>query len=248
MHVFKVLELKYALFYLSFFYCILFKTLISATLIDVLGETCLRAQVSARISILLEIGTMGYLIGAAACAFYWFMWVWLDFMHRHFVFVANLVYPLTALGLILAGLGCFALGKLYEMHARAKWLAITTGILYIITAVPFFLTNNLLYNNPPLGSLEFNIAMSGFGLLIISLFMWAITGVNIAKLSHHTRLASAMICTSSIVAALTLFGFHLGMYWGPRAPPLYLFQFYFVAQILSALMLHKIRLQHTDKT
>jgi len=212
----------------------------------------LRVQVSARISVLLEIGVIGYMLGAVACAFFWLVAAWIYFMHRSFVFFAILVYPLIALGLILAGLGCFALGKLYEMHARAKWLAITTGILYIITAVPFFLMNNLLSNNPPfsyrwIGSLAFNIAVGGFGLLTLSLFMWAIAGMNIAKLAYHTSLATAVFVTSLIAAALIFLTLHLSV-WSPLIPTAVSSPFYFAAQILSALMLHKIRLQHTDKT
>jgi hypothetical protein len=64
----------------------------------------LRVQVSSRISILLEIGIVGYLISAVACMFLWLAFIGGSGGHDHFRRWLVLVYPLIAIGLMMEGL------------------------------------------------------------------------------------------------------------------------------------------------
>lgn len=190
----------------------------------------MRIQPSRRVAVLLEIGVIGYLLGAVAWMLFWPAIAGLYFL-------GYLGFPLSAVGLILAGLGCFALGKLYN-----RWLASVTGITYIATAVPFLLMNNLLPSMGGFsGSLRWLIGIGGFKLFTLSLFMWAVAGLDIAKLTHQNRLAVAIFLTSVITAVLIFIGMNVP-YWSPLAPTLFATPFYVILEIISATMLHKIGL------
>lgn len=193
----------------------------------------MRVQPLRRIAVLLKIGVIGYLLEAVAWALFWPSIAGLYFL-------GYLGFPLSALGLILAGLGCFALGKLYD-----KWFASVTGITYIATAVPFFLMNNLLhsvggpFSNRSFGSLAFFIAIGGYSLLNLSLFTWAAAVMDIGRLAHHTRFANAIFVTSWITFIIILLSLPLSL-WTPLFPSLFGTPSYVIAQILSAVFIHKI--------
>lgn len=187
-------------------------------------------------------GIIGYLIGVVACMLLGLAFagasVGPDNARRWLI----LVYPLTALGLILEGIGCYALGKLYEMHKRVKWLAIAAGTINIATAVLFLIMHDTYFSNSPLFNNTLFIMPWSFGLLIMSLAMWAITSWEIAKLTHHPSLGSTVIVTSLIAMAIIFSGMISGLVLSPFIPTALSSPAYLLEQMFSAILLHKIRL------
>jgi hypothetical protein len=212
------------------------------------SELDLRGQVSTRLLILLEVGTIGYFIGVASCAFLWLYILWYTYLHRFFATVAILIYPLMALGLAMAGLSCFALGILYKMQRPVKWLAITTGIFYVITSAFFFLMNSI-FNYPPdiPAYLQGHLMLTGFRLLIITLLIWGVTGWRFARLANFNKLGITVLANSLIAATSTFLYLGLVGGWDPLVVTFFSSPFYFTLQIFSALLLHRIRRQQLAK-
>ncbi len=193
----------------------------------------LGVQPSRRITIQLGTGVIGYLTGAVAWSLFWLAIALTG--NRHWTFLRYLGFPLSALSLILVGVSCFVLRELYD-----KWLAIITGVAYIITAVPFFMMNSVLTHEVyRWGHSPLLIIVAGYGLLIVCLLLWSAVVWDLAELSRHTRLAAATAVLTIIAACIFPLILPLTVLWGPNYPTLFT-QPYVIAQILSAILLYEI--------
>ncbi len=197
----------------------------------------LRASPSRRVVVLLEIGAVGYVVGAVAWSFFWLA------IARHYVgmwwgywfYVGSFV---IALSFLMVGVGCFALGKLFS-----NWPAMVTGVVDVIAAVPFFIVGlfYLLRPHPPWPFRSWHlqyISLIGNGLVIVSLFLWMGLTASGDVSSNFRRLRTAIGIASLVSLILFLFVLpYLG--WISFGLTI-ISQFYVLAQVLSAVLLHKI--------
>jgi hypothetical protein len=193
-------------------------------------------EASRRIVVLLEVGAVGYLVGAVAWSLFWlgfasrYMGTWVSYL-------GYIVYFAVSLSFVMVGVGCFALSKLLS-----SWLAAATGFVDVAAAVPFFVIGLFqLIPRPPL-RLDWWpglwIPFIGNGLVIVSLFLWMALATSDVERSGFRRLRTAIGALSLVSVILFFF---LLPYLGWFSFGLALFaQFYVLAQVLSAVLLHKI--------
>jgi hypothetical protein len=188
-----------------------------------------------RMRVLLRVGTAGYLVGAVAWSLFWlaiasnYVGVWWS----HWFYVGFLA---VSLSFMMVGVGCFALGKLLT-----SWLAVVTGATNIVASVSFFpMGLYYLLRSPPWTPSYYHlwyIVFIAYGSMIASLLLWALTASIITPSSFH-RLRTATVVAMDVSAIIFLLSFQMLRY-GPIGLVL-LTQPYVLAQVLSAVLLHKI--------
>jgi hypothetical protein len=183
----------------------------------------------------LKIGAVGYVVGVAAWSLFWLGIAW-NYVGRWWL---NWLYPgffVVALSLIMVGVGCFGLGKLY-----GNMLAVVTGVTNVIAAVPFFIMG--LFNLPPFAPRVLYIWPHGYisfignGLLIASVLLWTLTTSSLTRASF--RRLRTVISIASLVSAIVFLLLFPILGWISFGLTLFT-QPYALAQVLSAVLLHKI--------
>jgi hypothetical protein len=154
-------------------------------------------------------------------------------------YLGYIVLPAVSLSFVMVGVGCFALSKLLN-----SWLAAATGLADVAAAVPFFVIGLFqLMSQPPLrlGSWPGPyIPFIGNGLVILSLFLWTtLTTYDLARSGF--RLLRTAIGALSLVSAILFFFLLPILGWFSYGLALFA-QLYVPAQVLSAVLLHKISL------
>ena len=196
----------------------------------------LRAVPFGRMVVLLEIGAVGYLVGAVAWSLFWLAMAW----NYEGIWAGYLDYVgffAVSLSLIVVGIGCLALGKLFS-----SWPAVATGVVNVIAALPIFIIG--LFTLLPFPPWPFRswhlwyITLVGYGSLIAGLLLWALTASNIARPPIFRGLRFVIGVTSLLQAAIFLLLFP-ALRYGPIGLTLFT-QPYVLAQVLSAVLLHKI--------
>lgn len=191
---------------------------------------------SRRVIVLLEVGAVGYLVGAVAWSLFWLRLAW-DYVGMWVAYLDYIVYFVVSLSFVMVGVGCFALSKLFS-----SWPAAATGLADVAAAVPFFVMGLFqLMPRPPL-RLDWwpglYIPFIGNGLVIASLFLWmTLTTYDIARSGFRLlRAAIGALSLVSVILFLLLLPY-LGWFSFGLAP---FAQLYVLAQVLSAMLLHKI--------
>jgi hypothetical protein len=139
----------------------------------------------------------------------------------------------VSLSLVMVGVGCFVLGKLYGSR-----LPVINGVINVIAAILFFFVGFFMLPMRPSypWPLEF-AAIFGYGFLIAGLFLWAMTAFDVLR-SVARSLSNVTGVTSLVSAIIFLLQFPL-FRGGPIALTLFT-QLFVLAQVLSAMLLHKI--------
>ena len=181
---------------------------------------------------LLKVGVAGHAVGAVAWSVFWlaiaqdYVGMWWGYWFEVGLFVVSA-------SLVMVGVGCFGLGKLFNRSS-----AVVTGVVNIVTAAAVFLTGLDAYRLLRLGSWLWFITLIGYGLLVASVFLWmAVTMSGVAR-SGHRRLRTATGLTSLVSGFTFLLSFAL-LRGGLRGLVLFT-QPYVLAQVLSAVFLHRI--------
>jgi hypothetical protein len=185
----------------------------------------------------LKVGTVGYLVGAVAWSLFWlelaysYVGMWVAYLPPYILYFA------VSLSFVMVGMGCFALSKLLR-----SWLAAATGVVDVAAAVPFFVISLFyLMPRPPL-RLDWwpglYIPFIGNGLVTVSLFLWmTLTTYDFARSGFRLlRTATGALSLVSVILFFFLLPF-LG--WIPYGLTPFT-ELYVPAQVLSAVLLHKI--------
>ncbi len=187
----------------------------------------------------LKVGTVGYLVGTVAWSLFWlgfarnYLGMWVSFLG----FIPFFPFFAVSISFVMVGVGCFALSKLFS-----NWPAMVTGVVDVIAAVPFFIVGLFyLLPHPPWPFRSWHlqyISLIGNGLVIVSLFLWMGLTASGDVSSNFRRLRTAIGIASLVSLILFLFVLpYLG--WISFGLTI-ISQFYVLAQVLSAVLLHKI--------
>jgi hypothetical protein len=201
------------------------------------------AEPSERVMALFKVGIAGYLVGAVAWSLFWlaiaqnYMGMWWGYWYL-------VGFLAVSLSFMMVGVGCFALGRLFS-----SWLAVVTGAANIVASVSFFpMGLYYLLRSPPWASFYYHlwyIVFIAYGSMIASLLLWALTASIITPSSFH-RLRTATVVAMDMSAIIFLLSFQMLRY-GPIGLTL-LTQPYVLAQVLSAVLLHKIASDNQRKS
>jgi hypothetical protein len=205
--------------------------------VTIVWEKHMGTEASRWVVVLLEVGAVGYLVGAVAWSLFWlelaysYVGMWVAYLPPYILYFA------VSLSFVMVGVGCFALSKLF-----GSWPAAATGVADVAAAVPFFVIGLFhLMPQPPLrlGSWPgLYIPFIGNGLVILSLFLWmTLTTYDLARSGFRLlRIAIGALSLVSVIVFLFVLPI-LG--WIPYGlTPLT--ELYVLAQVLSAVLLHKI--------